>query len=246
MNADSINDLLNSLKEEFLTTLPERLTEIESLLLSLPEDADVENLLRIVHSLKGAAGTHGFHIFTKICHQMEDMLRELIVSKKIHSQAAVKVLLDYNDLHNTALSIIRNDDDNFSTVDSKLNQLASASGNKQRKILVVEPSALYSSMIVSVIENVDFQVTVVNDGFSALEKLLMQYYDFVITAMETATLNGDALLSAVRLSQSKNKKIKAILITTKQADKIEHADLFNHILDRSAINKGELKKIISI
>ena len=82
----SISDVLESLKDEFIETLPERLESIESHILGLKDDSDVENLLRIVHSLKGAAGTHGFHIFTKISHQMEDMMSELIESKKINNQ----------------------------------------------------------------------------------------------------------------------------------------------------------------
>lgn len=245
MNSGSIDDLLNSLREEFLAVLPERLAEIETLVLNLPDDADVENLLRIVHSLKGAAGTYGFHIFTKICHQMEDMMRELIDSNRIRSRSAVKVLLEYNDLQNTALSTINKGDDNFSLIDIQLNQISRTVGNDQRKILLVEPSQLYASMIVSLLESKGYQVTVVNDGLSALEKLLMQGYDMIITAMETATLNGDALLAAIRMSQSKNKNIMAILVTTKPANLIKDSGLFTHILNRNAIKEGDLEKIVT-
>jgi len=246
MSSHSINELLESLKEEFLATISERLRDIESIVLNLTEGADVEDLLRIVHSLKGAAGTHGFHIFTKICHQMEDMMRELIDSNSIYSQAAVKVLLEYNDLQNMALDIINRGGDDFHSIDSKLNQITSNASSKQKKVLIVEPSPLYASLITSVIEPEDCQVKIVNDGFIALESLLMQHYDVVITAMEVPTLNGDALISAVRLSRSKNKNITAILVTTKSVDNIEHIDIFNHIVNRNAIKDGLLIKIINI
>ncbi len=244
MKLDSITDLLKSLKEEFLITLPEKITKIESLILSLPEKSDVEYLLRIIHSLKGTAGTHGCHIFTKICHQMEDMMSKLIESRQINTQLAVDILLDYNDLLTAALLIVNNGDENFNVIDLKLNQLSHTEENKNKKILVVEPSVLYESMILSVVESDNVQVTVVNDGFTALENLLMQSYDLLITAMETATLNGDALLAAVRLLQSKNKNIKTILITTKLPDTIENSELFTHIINRSDINNGELKNIL--
>jgi len=245
MSSHSINELLESLKEEFLATISERLSNIESIVLNLTEGADVEDLLRIVHSLKGAAGTHGFHIFTKICHQMEDMMRDLIDSNNIHNQAAVKILLEYNDLQNMSLDIINRGGDDFHSIDSKLNQINSIVGSNQKKVLIIEPSPLYASLITSVIESEDCQVKIVNDGFIALESLLMQQYDVVITAMEVPTLNGDALISAVRLSRSKNKNITAILVTTKSADNIEHVDIFNHIVNRNAIKDGLLIKLIN-
>ena len=248
MNENSINDLLNSLKEEFLTTLPERLAEIEALVLNLSDDScsDVENLLRVVHSLKGAAGTHGFHIFTKICHQMEDMMRELIDSNKIKSQMSVDILLDYNDLQNSALDIINTGDDNFSPVDTKLNQICNTVGRQQRKVLIVEPSNLYASMIQSAIESSDIQVKIVDDGFVALENLLMQPFDAVVLALEVPTINGNALLSAVRLSQCKNKDINAILVTTRSPDAIDNADMFNKIIDRKAVSGESFKTLLKL
>lgn len=245
MSSNSINELLEALKAEYLGTLPERISEIESLVLGLPDDTDIEDLLRVVHSLKGAAGTHGFHVFTKICHQMEDMMRELINSQKIHTQAAVDILLDYNDLQNTALDIISNNDENFSVIDHKLNQISSTVGNEQRKVLVVEPSSLYASMIESVLNDENCQTKIVSDGFVALENLLMQTYDVVITAMETPTLNGEALLSALRISQGKNKNINAILITSKDVAKIEHSKLFNHVVNRDVVKEGKLPLLLN-
>ena len=244
MNNDSIHDLLELLKVEFLSSLPERLSEIEAEILSLPENGDVENLLRIVHSLKGSAGTHGFHIFTKICHQMEDMMRELIDSNRIHTQGVVDILLDYNDLHNQALELLNDKNENFNSIESKLAQFSNVIQSQKGKILIIEPSNLYSSMIASVVDAIDYNSTIVSDGFLGLEKLLMQRYDYVITALETPTLNGDALLSAIRLSQSKNRNIKAILVTTKNPKQIQQAAMFNYIINRNELNKGVLEGII--
>lgn len=244
MSSTSINDLLESLKVEYLGTLPERLDEIEALILGLPENSDAQSLLRAVHSLKGAAGTHGFHIYTKICHQMEDMMRELISSDKIHSQAAVNILLDYKDIQNTAFDLIASNNDNFSIIDQKLSQINSSGSRHQKRILVVEPSPLYSFMIDSVLKAENCQVTIVSDGLIALENLLMQTYDVVITAMEMPVLNGDALVSALRISKGKNKDINAILITSKDVNLIEHSNIFNHIVNRNIIKEGLLPSLI--
>lgn len=245
MNSSSINDLLQSLKDEFLDSLPERIAEIEALILNLPDNPDVENLLRVVHSLKGSAGTHGFHIFTKICHQMEDMMRELIDSDRIHTQSAVDILLDYNDLQNTAIEIINKNTDNLSIIDKKLGQITSAVENNLRKVLIVEPSPIYAAMIESVFKDIKCQVTVVSDGLVALENLLMQHYDDVITAMEIPTLNGDALISALRVSQGKNKNINAILITSKDIKDIKNAKIFNHVVSRNVVKDGILPSLLT-
>ena len=241
----SINDLLQSLKDEFLDSLPERIAEIEALILNLPDDSDVENLLRVVHSLKGSAGTHGFHIFTKICHQMEDMMRVLIDSDRIHTQAAVDVLLDYNDLQNSAIEIINKNSDNLSLIDKKLSEINSHVGNDLCKILIVEPSPIYAAMIESVLKSEKCQTKIVTDGLVALENLLMQRYDVVITAMEMPTLNGDALISALRVSQAKNKNINAILITSKSIDDINNAKMFNHVVNRNVIKDGLLPSLLN-
>jgi len=245
MNTQSINELLDSLKNEFLGTLPERINEIEALLLKLPIDSDVENLLRQVHSLKGSAGTHGFHIVTKVCHQMEDMMRELIDQNEIHSDQAVKHLLEYNDLLNTCYALLNNNDENFSAVDSRLNQINLSSGNQQKKILIVEPSPLYAAMLHSLIEKKGHKVVIVTNGLVALENMLMQDYDVLITALEVPTLNGDAFLSAVRLSQGRNKDINAILVTSKDKSKVELAKLFNHIVKKNMINDVNLLEMIN-
>lgn len=245
MNTSSINELLQSLKDEFLASLAERLAEIESQILDLPDDSDLESLLRTVHSLKGAAGTHGFHIFTKICHQMEDMMRVLIDSDRIYTQSAVDILLEYNDLQNTALEVIRNNDDNFLIIDQKLSQINSVDGNQQRKALIVEPSALYATMIESILKANNCQTKIVTDGLVALEELLMQSYDVVITAMEMPRLNGNAFISALRLSQGRNKDINTILITSNKIDDIDNAKLFNHIVNRSVIKDGILPTLLN-
>ena len=245
MISSSINDLLQSLKDEFLDSLPERISEIESLILNLPDNPDVENLLRVVHSLKGSAGTHGFHIFTKISHQMEDMMRELIDSDRIHTQSAVDVLLDYNDLQNTAIEIIKKNSDNLNIIDKKLIQISSAIDGDHLKVLIVEPSPIYAAMIESVLHENNCHTKVVTDGLVALENLLMQSYDIVITAMEIPTLNGDALISALRVSQGKNRDINAILITSKNINDIKNSKLFNHVVNRNVIKDGILPSLLT-
>ena len=72
----------------------------------------------------------------------------------------------------------------------------------------------------------------------------MQNYDVVVTAMELPVLNGDALISALRMSNGKNKNIKAILVTSKDINRIEHTNLFNNIVARNVIANGALLSVL--
>ena len=75
-NSDTFQQMLLQLRKTFLEDMPEKLDRLESLLLEIEKNGDggevFNELYRIVHSLKGSGGTHGLHIITTICHQLED------------------------------------------------------------------------------------------------------------------------------------------------------------------------------
>lgn len=78
----------------------------------------------------------------------------------------------------------------------------------------------------------------------ALDNLLLNKYDLLITSFECPRLNGDALIAALRLLRNFNKKIKVILVTSRSQDKIFNIDDFDAILDRKTIKDGGLNNIV--
>ena len=83
------------------------------------------------------------------------------------------------------------------------------------------------------------------DGFQALENLLINKYDLLISSLETPRLNGDALVAALRLVHNFNKDIDVFLITSRARDKITNPDDFDAIVDRKAVKDGDLKKLVN-
>lgn len=79
----------------------------------------------------------------------------------------------------------------------------------------------------------------------ALENLLINNYDLLISSFETPRLNGDVLVAALRLSRNFNKEIEIILITSRAREDIANPDDFNAIVDRNAVKDGGLKKWVN-
>lgn len=83
-----------------------------------------------------------------------------------------------------------------------------------------------------------------DDGLPALDSLLINKYDLLITSLECPRLNGDALVAALRLLHNFNKNIKVILVSSRTQDKIANKDYFDVILDRKTIKDGGLNSIV--
>jgi len=64
------------------------------------------------------------------------------------------------------------------------------------------------------LDNLSLEITIVSDGMEALGLLLTKKYDFVITSKTVKTLNGAALISALRMSETANSQAKIILLSS--------------------------------
>ena len=240
MSKKTYLEVFDTLRSDFLLILPEKVETIESNILDINKPDIFNDLLRFIHSLKGTAGTYGLNIITSICHQMEDVLADTTVTPPKVSQAMIDLLLNYVDLMLIAIKDIQSGKDNFDQLLQKLNILRLKNTNEFLHILIVEPSGVYKEFIKQVLAPLSVRLSFVNDGFHALEQLLFKDFDLLVTAMETPPLNGDALLSALRLSHCCNRDINTILLTTYESDKIVNAKYFTHIFSRESINNGEL------
>ena len=217
-----INDLLEDLKKGFISEIPVRLDDMESLILTM-EDGDAfqdkyENLYRHVHSLKGSAGSYGLHIITSICHAMEDVLNETKGNKTLFLQFGIDYWLEYIDLIRIVLDDLNGGRDNLTRHEEQLNQLQSkhiSGGNYQAQCLVVTSSSLYEDMLISSFTQQDIKFSFCHNGYEALGRLLTESFDLLISDLEVPMLNGLALFGSLKLSNSKNKHITSLLLTSK-------------------------------
>jgi len=241
----SVTDLLAQLHQGFLDDLPARIDKIEAEIMSSHDADTYDELFRMVHSLKGSAGTYNFYEISNIAHGMEDVMMALMQKQQFSASSTVQILLKFIDLLRSTTESFIDSKSAPLDLEERLAKLRQQVFAEKLKILVVEPSKLYASLIGHSLEKLSIDFTFVSDGFQALENLLINQYDLVISALETPRLNGDALAAALRLVRNSNKDIEVILVTSRAREDIANPDDFNTIVDRKAVKDGELKTLVN-
>lgn len=140
MSDSSVADILEHLREGFLDEMPARVRQIEDEVISSKDADTYDELFRMVHSLKGSAGSYNFHVITKIAHVMEDVMQALMQQNEFGTSSTVKILLKFIDvLRDTTDSLIETKAAPLD-IDERLNTLRELVFKERVNILVVEPS----------------------------------------------------------------------------------------------------------
>ena len=212
-----INDLLQELRENYIAELPERIETMEGHVLELNKNKelyDFQELYRQVHSHKGSAGTHGVHIISSICHQFEDELSKVDNNLNQISDNHINNWLAYLDLLKESYSDISAGITDTTRIEDALNHLRNTEHKTDFSCLLVDTKSSTLAIIESILKDNSIHVTVMDDGYQALGRLLTTKYDILICGMEIAMLNGTSLISASKNSNGINKNIPSVLITT--------------------------------
>lgn len=244
MSDDSVNLILEHLRDTFLDELPSRISRIENEVMASAEANTYDELFRLVHSIKGSAGSYNFHIITKIAHDMEDVMQLLMKKDEFGTRSTIDLLLKFIDImRDTAEQLISTKEPPLD-VDERLKTLRDQLFSKSLNVLVVEPSKLYARLIEHSLNSMDINFSFKDDGMPALDDLLMYRYDILITSLECPRLNGDALVAALRLVHNFNKDIKVVLVSSRDKNLMANKNDFDAILDRKSIKEGDLVQII--
>lgn len=216
-NVDTLQQMLLQLRLAFLEEMPEKLDRLENILLEIEKngaDKEIYNeFYRTVHSLKGSGGTHGLHILTTICHQLEDLLNTTQGGEKF-PPALANTSLAYVDLLRIAAEKLKSGSDNFLQIEEKLIALRNQLTQKKYAVLVVDNSKLLTQIFLQALSGLPVQPVVMADGMQALMRALTEPFNLLITTNEIPVLSGISLIGAIKLSNSKNAHIKTILITS--------------------------------
>jgi HPt (histidine-containing phosphotransfer) domain-containing protein/CheY-like chemotaxis protein len=218
--------MLAALRANFIADLPKKFDDYEQLILRMKSVGDFagqfDELFRLIHSLKGSAGTHGLQVFTNICHQFEDQLLQVDGQFEKLSPDLVNSWLSYVDLMREALDAFPAgeargqvlDKEFTDGVQDKLDVLRQGVHSNGLTAMIVASSRSIESICRGVVENLNFNYSVMNDGYLALGRLLNEKVDVLITAKEISGLNGDALIAAIKLANNSKRPIKTILLTS--------------------------------
>ncbi len=217
MDADQAKKLLGQIRDSYLLEMPSKCDDIENLVLSLSRDfsASYAELYGLVHSMKGSAGTHGLTMVSAICHELEDHLVKLESDRTIQS-AETNIMLRLVDLIRRARGVALKDTADYSEAESELEAIRKESQSDLYPVLLIESSGYVRMLCQEALASLPVELTVEEDGMQALQRLLNKRFACVIAANEIKTLNGVAVISAIRASESRNKHIKTVLLTSRE------------------------------
>ncbi|SFC43984.1 Response regulator receiver domain-containing protein [Marinospirillum celere] len=214
---EKFQQLLREMRDSFLAELPDRCEKIEMLILDLEQQGSKEcfnELYRQVHSLKGSGGTHGLHVVTRICHQLENLLTESV--KKGFGSLLATTALRYLDLLRKVPAQLTQQDGSLADLDAETDLIRAELGRSRRRVLVADPSRMMSKVYHKAIADQDVEITLVHDGLAALTLLLRDGYDLVILSPELPELNGLAVAAALQASGCSNARVPIILVTSQK------------------------------
>lgn len=203
INSDTLQQMLLQLRKAFLEDMPEKLEHLENLLLDIEKKGATTELFneiyRITHSLKGSGGTHGLHIITTICHQLEDLLNTTDNGKNFTSPL-INASLKYVDILRMATAKIQEGNESHSQIEEQLSILRKQLAPKMFSILIVDNSKLFTQILLQSIAHLPLRPVVMSDGLQALMRILTEPFDLLVTTNEIPVLNGIALIGALKLS----------------------------------------------
>ncbi|NOZ53908.1 MAG: hypothetical protein GXP08_12390 [Gammaproteobacteria bacterium] len=255
INNNSTNKLshaesvLQELRQAYIDELPHKLGILEQLALRLTHGGDFkktyDEFFRCTHSVKGSAGTFGLYILSSICHQLEDQLKIVDGESERLTKQLVNYWLQYVDLMTEALVDIQAGSDSFSGIEKKLDELRrSAHPNTSTGILVTS-SRYIVEICASIISELPIHLSVLDNGYEALGRIMQENFDFVITDKETTGINGIALIAATKLIVCSDKNIRCVLITSDKTVRTLRDSDPDFVIARNSGLAAKLQTVVS-
>lgn len=230
--------MLRQLRENYLAELDGKLGDLESDLLALERTERFAEVFvracRKVHLLKGGAGMHGLPIISKIGHQLEEHLNQLSTTPAKPPREMSDRCLAHIDLLRKAREQAQAGGEHFNDIEDELSALRTQLLGDRYSVLIVETSKVDIKLCAQIMKRYPVRVTVMDNGYQALEHLLQQKYHLLITGLEVKMLNGLALVAAVRMSACGNQDMQAILLTSSKQPPFKRTVDPNYIVPRDS------------
>jgi len=216
---EDITELLAQMRLQYIAELPSKLDGIESIILKLSDTVDFnpqfDELYREIHSLKGSAGTHGLHIISTIAHHLENSLTKTGKSSAQLDQVTQNIWLEYIDIFRLALEQIETANEIPAVIEQRLETIRMQQDDKPFRCMLVDSSLSIIEINKQLIASYPFQVEVSHNGYEALQLLMLEHFDLLVTSTEVGILNGQAMIAALKLSETGKHHVPTILLTSK-------------------------------
>ena len=185
-----VQALLRQLRENYLVELDEKLGAIESDLLALERTerfADAfERAYRKLHALKSSASTYGLSIISKICYQLEEHFTLFAHDPAKLTREVLDRCVAHIALMRKAQEKAQQGSEHFNDIEDQLSTLRGTFLGNRFSALIVETSKVNIKLCTEIMKAYPAHVTVMDNGYQALERLLLQKYHLLITGQHDA------------------------------------------------------------
>lgn len=230
-----IENILKQLRDNYLDELPEKIQTIESIILDINKNKNIDDfheLYRHIHSQKGTAGTHGLPFLSAICHQLEDEFTDVGENLSSITDANTKNWLAYMDLFSEVSEYLRDGYTDTSKFEDKLKVLMKTISKSTYSCLLVDTKSATLNIITEVLKQHSIHTTIFEDGYEALGRLLLNKYDMLICGQKVSSLTGVGLITAIKTSEGINQDIPSILITSTSFNRTIRANDPDYIIKK--------------
>lgn len=243
----SAEDLLSKLRQSYVAGILTHLEEMENMVLNIENKHEFQEnfdaLYRKAHSLKGSGATYDYPIITTVCHQMEDFLTEELQNQNQANEKNINTVFAYIDILKEIHELLINESDNFFSIEKQLESLKKQNP-KVRAMLIEPPEKMYKEICTQALKEANIHYSTTTSGITALQRLLNESFDLLITPRENPELSGIALVAALKINKRCNVNIESIIITSNPNIDIPRALQSSHIILKGMNFPEELTKTL--
>lgn len=222
MNLPILEDDFKNLQDEYAHELPELIDLIEKNLIKLEErvdmDASLKDLKRVVHSIKGTAGSYEFGWVSSLCHQFEDHLDDIIESCLDLPKDRAQEFFNYIDLFRKYVNDFLKqsvDEELYTKSLLSLRNIDLPKGEDEpKKVLIIESASTLLKAYKLLISSLNMSYATAMSGREGFERMLIEKYDYLITGHATGLVDGPCLIAISKVFNGESKGVKTILTTS--------------------------------
>ncbi|MCB1081558.1 MAG: response regulator [Chlamydiia bacterium] len=194
---------MEDLQQEYLKTIPEKLTTFEGLIKKLEQGlnkTELENLKMISHKTAGSAGSYGFMDVTKLCRDMEQKLKEKIEGFK-EGESHPEWIEEWWEFFRRLKAAFQAPEEGEKKEEKPSEPLQA----QKIHIYLVDDDEALTTLLIEIGKKKGFEVEGENDPKRAEERLAKPEFHPDILLMDKefmgSTLNGFSLLKKFRVSK---------------------------------------------
>lgn len=209
---------LNQLRDDFIRSVPQRLSEIEAILAELSSGFDLnyyELLLRKVHNLVGSSGCFGFNKLSNKARELESYLRILVDQRNNHLSLPFERIRSYLFSVRSCTNLVEASDTNL-----ELPQLTRLNV-EPLNILVANDDPYSCELLAITLKKGDHKINVTTNGKDAVEQFKNNPTDLIIMDVVMPEMNGYETAKAIKEYAGDN--FVPIIFLTSLCDEVELA-----------------------